>query len=56
MPSWDLDDDALNNDYISYDDLRWGVRDYIGVLDVTANIPLTTRTPVECRPIRKCSN
>ena len=37
--SWDLDDDTLENDYISYDDLLWDVRDYINVLDFTANIP-----------------
>ena len=29
----------MDNDYVSYDDLPWDVRDYIGVLDVTANIP-----------------
>ena len=38
-PSWDIDDDPLNNDYISYDDLLRDVRDYTGVLDVTANAP-----------------
>ena len=38
-PSWDLDDDILDNDYISYDDLLWDIRDYTGVLDFTTNIP-----------------
>ena len=38
-PSWDIDDDTLNIDYISYDDLLRDVRDYIGVLDFTANAP-----------------
>ena len=38
-PSWDLDGDTLDNDYISYDDLLLDVRDYTGVLDFTANIP-----------------
>ena len=38
-PSWDLDDDTLDNDYISYDDLLRDVRDYTGVLDFIANIP-----------------
>ena len=38
-PSWDLDDDTLDNDYISYDDLLRDVRDGTDVLDFTANIP-----------------
>ena len=38
-PSWDIDDDTLDNDYISYDDLLRDVRDYTGVLDFTANAP-----------------
>ena len=38
-PSWDIDDDALDNDYISYEDLLRDVRDYTGVLDFTANAP-----------------
>ena len=38
-PSWDIDDDTLDNDYISYDDLLRGVRDYTGVLNFTANAP-----------------
>ena len=38
-PSWDLDDDTLANDYISYDDLLRDVRDYTSVMDFTANIP-----------------
>ena len=38
LPSWDHDDDTLDNDYISYNGLRRDVRDYIGVLDFTANI------------------
>ena len=40
LPSWDLDDDTLDNDYTSYDDLLQNVRDYIVVLDFTANIPV----------------
>ena len=32
-PSWDTDDDILDNDYISYDNLLRDVRDYTGVLD-----------------------
>ena len=38
-PSWDIDDDTLDNGRISYDDLLWDVRDYTGVLYVTANTP-----------------
>ena len=38
-PSWDLDDDTWNNDYISDDDLLRDVRIYTGVLNFTANIP-----------------
>ena len=38
-PSWDLDDDTLNNDYVSYDELLRDVRNYTGVLDFTADIP-----------------
>ena len=38
-PSWDIEDDTLDNDYISYDDLLRDVRDYTGVLDFTANAP-----------------
>ena len=38
-PSWDIDDDTLDNDYISYDDLLRDVRDYADVLDFTANVP-----------------
>ena len=34
-PSWDIDDDTLDNDYISYNDLLRDVRDYTGVLDLT---------------------
>ena len=37
-PSWYLDDDTLDNDYISYDDLLRDVRDYTGVLGFTAKI------------------
>ena len=38
-PSWDLDDDTLDNDFISSDDLLRGVGDYTDVLDFTANTP-----------------
>ena len=38
-PSWDVDDDTFDNDYISYDDLLRDERDYTGVLDFTANAP-----------------
>ena len=38
-PSWDIDDDTLDNDYISYDNLLRGLRDYIGVLDFANNAP-----------------
>ena len=34
-PSWDLKDDTLDNDFISYDDLLWDIRDYTGVMDFT---------------------
>ena len=37
-PLWDIDDDSLDSDYISYDDLLRDIRDYTGVLDFTANI------------------
>ena len=37
-PSWDLDDDMLDSDYISYDDLLRDVRDYTGGLDFIANV------------------
>ena len=37
-PSWDLDDDTLDNDYMLYDDLLRDSRDYTGVLDFNANI------------------
>ena len=40
-PLWDLDDDSLDNDYTSYDDLLWDVRDCTGVLNFTANIPVS---------------
>ena len=39
LPSWDIDDDTLDNDYISYDDLLRDVRDYTVFLNFTANIP-----------------
>ena len=32
-PLWDLGDDTLDKDYISYDDFLLHVRDYTGVLD-----------------------
>ena len=38
-PSWDIEDDTLDNDFISYDDLLRDVRDYADVLDFTANAP-----------------
>ena len=38
-PSWDIDDDTLDIDCISYDDLLRDVRDYTGVLDFTAHAP-----------------
>ena len=38
-PLWDLDDDSLDNDYTSHDDILRDVRDCIGVLNFTANIP-----------------
>jgi hypothetical protein len=34
--SWDLDENTLDSDYIS-DYFLWDGRDYIGVLDFTAN-------------------
>ena len=38
-PSWDRDHGTLHNDYISYDNLLWDVRDYYnGVLDFTTNL------------------
>ena len=40
-PLWDLDDDSLDNDFTSYDDLLWGVRDCTGVLNFTAKIPVS---------------
>ena len=39
LPSWDIDEDTLDNDYISYDDLLRDERDYTGALDFTANAP-----------------
>ena len=39
-PSWDLDDETLDNDYISYNDLQWDVRNSTGVLDFIANTPV----------------
>ena len=39
LPSCDLDDDTLDNGYISCDVLLRDVRDYTGVLAFTANIP-----------------
>ena len=39
LPSGDLDDDTLDKDYISHDDLLRDVRDHTGVLDFNANIP-----------------
>ena len=44
-PSWDLGDDTLDNDYISYDDLLRDIRDYTGVLDFTTNIPANHENP-----------
>ena len=38
-PSWDIDDDTLDNDHISYGELLRDVRDYIGVLSFIANAP-----------------
>ena len=38
-PSWDIDDDTLDNDYISYDGLLRDVRGYTVVRDFTANAP-----------------
>ena len=35
--SWDFDDNTLDNDYISYNDLLQDIRDYSGVLVFTAN-------------------
>ena len=37
LPSRDLNDDTLDNECISYDDLLRDVRDYTGVLDFTAD-------------------
>ena len=39
-PSWDFDDDPLDSDYISPCDLLRDIRDYTGVLDFTADIPV----------------
>ena len=41
LPLWDLDDDSLDNDYTSYDDLLRDVGDCTGVLNFTANIPVS---------------
>ena len=38
-PWCDLDDNTLDNDFMSYDNFMRDVRDYTGVLDFTANIP-----------------
>ena len=38
-PSWDIDNDTLDNDYSSYDDLLRDVKDYTTVLDFTVNTP-----------------
>ena len=38
-PLWDLDDDSLDNDYTSYDDLPQDVRGCTSVLNFTDNIP-----------------
>ena len=38
-PSWDIDDDTLDNDYSSYDDLLRDVKDYTSVLNFTVNTP-----------------
>ena len=38
-PSWDIDEDSLENDYITYGVLLRDVRDYTGVLDFAANTP-----------------
>ena len=37
--SWDIDDNTLDNDYISNDELLRDVRDFTGVLDFTPNAP-----------------
>ena len=39
LPTWYIDDDTLDSDYISYDDLLRDVRGYTGVLNFTANAP-----------------
>ena len=38
-PSWDLDNDNLDNDHILYGDLFRNLRNHTGVLDFTASIP-----------------
>ena len=38
-PSWDLNDDTLENDSISYDDILRDARGYTGVLNFTSIIP-----------------
>ena len=38
-PSWDLDDNTLDSDYISCDNSLQNVTDCIGALDFTANTP-----------------
>ena len=49
-PSWDIDDDTLDNDYISYADLLRDVRDYTGVLDFTPNAPHENASGVSVDP------
>ena len=38
-PSWDLDDETVDNHYVLYDDSMRDVTDYTGVFDFTVNIP-----------------
>ena len=38
-PSWGIDDDTLESNYIPYDNLIKDERNYTGVLDFTVNIP-----------------
>ena len=39
-PSWDIDDDTLDNDYIPYDNLLRDISDYTGVVQ---SFPSTNR-------------
>ena len=44
-PSWKLDDETLDSNFISYDDLLRDLRDYTVVLDFISNIPVFHKNP-----------